>query len=120
MSWLGALAAKTENLLNKVDQAAGQALQNTSFERTDSSSQLSSQWLLSNESPVASYSPYLSQTSEKRQSSYQTSTVVGQASKPAKKDEDSELFEFLNDPQPLNARTPNPTSTPIKNTAVGL
>lgn len=119
MSWLGALAAKTENLLNKVDQAAGQALQQTSFERTDSSSQLSSQWQLSNENTTTGYSPYLSQTSEKRQP-YQTSTVVGQASKPAKKDEDSELIKFLNDPQPLSTRISNPANTPVRNTVVGL
>lgn len=117
MSWLGALAAKTENLLNKVDQAAGQALQQTSFERTDSSSQLSSQWQLSNENTTTGYSPYLSQTSEKRQP-YQTSTVVGQASKPAKKDEDSELIKFLNDPQPLSTRISNPANTPVRNTVV--
>lgn len=123
MSWLGTLAAKTENLLNKVDQVAGHALNKESGPEDD----VSSPWLPPQKFPEASraYSPFLStqkqnksslnaveeggkmqraslrtasqsnlsQKLNDRQTQEETSAIK---SVPGNKDADSELFEFLN------------------------
>lgn len=122
MSWLGTLAARTENLLNKVDQVAGQALHKESGPEDD----LSSPWLPPQKFPEASrdYSPFLgtqkqnksslnaveeggkkqkmslktsqsnlSQKPNDRQTQEETTATKGV---PGSKDADSELFEFLN------------------------
>ncbi|ESO05398.1 hypothetical protein HELRODRAFT_171793 [Helobdella robusta] len=100
MSWFETLAAKTENLLNKVDQVAGQALQNTP-DKNNSSDE--SQWkrslgatdgsLVTTELNV--YKPPVSKRSEK----------VTNTSKTPKnncpEDPDHKLFEFLNSSPPL-------------------
>lgn len=122
MSWLGTLAARTENLLNKVDQVAGQALNKESGPEDD----VSSPWLPPQKFPEASraYSPFLSTQKQNKSSlnaveeggkMQRTSLKISQSnlsqkmndrqtqeeasaikSVPGNKDADSELFEFLN------------------------
>lgn len=115
MAWLKGIAAKTENLLNNLDQAAGQMIttgsptQNVAEEKTNQSFHDSipvSQSILQERSASISSSvsvpsnmnrlngrsssPYLSQTSK---SSYASSLNNGST---RKKDKDEELFQFLN------------------------
>lgn len=115
MSWLKGIAAKTENLLNNLDQAAGQMIttnsptQSIAEERTNqsfhdsipvsqnipqerSASMPTSVSVPSNMNRLngRSSSPYLNQTSK---SSYASSLNNGST---RKKDKDEELFEFLN------------------------
>lgn len=123
MSWLGNLAARTENLLNKVDQVAGQALHKESVPEDGPSSP----WLPPQKFPEATqaYSPFLSAQKQNKSllnegeeggKKLRTSTVkVSQSNLSQKlndrqtqeeasaiksvhgnKDADSELFEFLN------------------------
>lgn len=122
MSWLGSLAARTENLLNKVDQVAGQALNKESGPEDD----LGSPWLPPQKFPEASpaYTPFLSAQKQNKSSlneveeggkKQRTSLKTSQSNLSQKlndrqtqedasvnkgllgnKDADSELFEFLN------------------------
>ena len=119
-SWLGALASKTETLLNKVDQAAGQALQKDVNEKDDA---VTSQWLPSQKILESSttYSPYFTSKPEIKPLSSRPSDVStrilrnssfgevanSNINSKTQKDSDQELFDFLNNPS-------NPDLSPTK------
>lgn len=124
MSWLNSLAATTENLLNKVDQAAGHALNKDSLAEDGLGSQRPPSQNF--QETFNSYSPFLSAQNQRKPSAnkaedakkprilagssaghlsmkstdHLTTNEISSASisrnATAAKDVDSELFEFLN------------------------
>ena len=100
MSWLGSLAAKTETLLNKVDQAAGQALQTPEKNSTYHSEALAKESFFTTQ-PFTEDIKYTSTLSTKS-SNLKASSFSSKLTKTEPtKDLDSELFAFLNDAQAL-------------------
>ena len=120
MSWLGSLAAKTETLLNKVDQAAGQALHVP--EKLESSDHVSlahesflSKQLLANESIQSSQNLVSDPFSMKKSNSPAKLSKLD-----SKKDPDSELFEFLNDTNvPVTSASQQPQNSSITQVTKG-
>lgn len=115
MSWLGSLAAKTETLLNKVDQVAGQALQNEKNETFNQFpvvlDQFQSSQTFSKESKQQSHNLPNDIAIPKRNNS---STKLSKMD--AKKDPEAELFEFLNDTKTINSSQPPQASNLIQAT----
>ena len=119
MSWLTGLAGKAEELLNRVDQAAGQAIQGgneeeirkTALQSTYSAATTSStikrpDHLLGSASVPANLNKlngnaYLNQTSKSTSPTLSLPNGSPVSSKENKKDKDDELFEFLNNPNAM-------------------
>lgn len=87
MSWLVDLASKAEDLLNKVDQSAAQALHNEDEQQKSGANNAAYGWQqpqVNNLSTSASYSPFLSQQPETgQQNSSAQSSITSSSSVPS-------------------------------------
>ena len=130
MSWLTGIAKGAEELLNKVDQTAAHAFHNQGESPPD---------IIPSRTPASNYSPYLTQTSKSTlppsasvpnnlgrpgtkqpprpssgpRSSFSSAPAPARASPTrAKKDQDAELFEFLNSPENGDDKEPKKQERP--------
>lgn len=121
MSWLTGLAGKAEDLLNRMDQAAGQAISSKESSSSNApnpvrtsaftptvSSTMKRQDSLQGSASVPSNlnqlnggsNPYLSQMSRSTNGTVQNPQSSSPVNR-SKKDKDDELFEFLNNPNAM-------------------